>query len=63
MDFCNLKSLILFDDVVVFNRVVVGFTLVDKLLCVELVGAAAAAPHIVRVNARQNIRKPNRLLY
>ncbi len=33
------------------------------LVCVVLVGAAAAAPHIVKINARQKNRKLNLLLY
>ena len=36
------------------------FALVDcKLVCVEFVDAADAAPHIVIVNTTQNTRKPN----
>ena len=42
--------------------VVAWLTLVDMLLCVVVVGAAAAAPHMVNVNAKQKTKKPNLLL-
>jgi hypothetical protein len=64
VDFCCVDVLILVVVGVVASFGVefrlAWFELADcKLSCVEFVEAADAAPHIVILNTRQNIRKPN----